>query len=1285
MRLRRAVALLLLASSGPAIAADQLSFGPAPSWVIPMAIPQTSNAPVEAPAAILLSDQQVRLEPGTTTTYVETALKIQNGEGLGAGNLSLPWDPATDKVTIHKLLILRDGQTIDVLKSGQTFTTMRREQNLDTAMLDGRLTANIQPEGLQQGDILVLATSVEHRDPVLKDHVQSQFAMWNAIPIQAARARVVWPNEVKLKVQQTNLPAVKPTRRGSENQLEIALTDVQPLLFPRGAPLRYSVGRYAEASDFSSWAEVADLIAPYYEAASKIPASGPLRDEVETLRKVTDKRSQVEQALALVQDRVRYVALLMGEGGYVPAPAESTWNRRFGDCKGKTTLLLGILYELGVKADAVLVNSSAGDLISGRLPMLSVFDHVLVRAELEGKTYWLDGTRSGDASLDAIEVPEFSWGLPIAPASKLVAITPPPLSVPDTEVAVSIDASQGVFAPAPFKVERILRGDAARIINTTFSKLSPAQLDEMQKNLWKKSYDYVTPKESTFTFDKKKAELRLTMTGEAKLEWDDGWFDVPNSNIAYEPDFERTSGINRDAPFALAYPNYEVSHVEIRLPRGFSPTQPKVPAAVHETLAGVEYSRTIKLEGGKLTLDRSERTIVPEISYQDAQAAAARLKALAGEDVYLRVPEGYRATENDLQSKSKEKPSSASAFVSRGLIFMDKKKYDQALADFSEANKLDPKDAWALANRGLVYVWKQDFAAAERDLAAAEAIQPDNMVMRRARGLMAELKGNLTAALSIYDKILLRNSDDSMVRLRRAAILMQQGKRDDALADLDAAIAGDPRNPEALAQRAQVWASKEDWVAADKDLTAASALDSENATVLATKAMIAMQRKDYKSALDLATKALTREPENDYARYLQGQLLKREGGEKAAMQTYDEAVIRDPTDPTALLMRAFANIEEKNFEEAEKDIDAVAKLAPAEPRAMIARGYLASARGDRKGAIKAYTAALATAPNNGPVLFNRAEAYRQSGEFDLAFADTEAALKAGLVSPELRLQRINILIAKGDLAGVDTEAGLLTTENPTSEFALVVAGKSYAAIGERKKALATIDRALAINAVPYIYINRADIRPESDRDAKIADLDAALKLDPEYEDALAAKAYLLSKSGKHSEAIELYDRAIKLAFDGRYLELSRAVALERAGKQEEAKKAFDAVSARAKTADDFKRQCWTKAINDVELRSALDDCDTALRLDPDSRGASESRGMALLKLGKDRDAIAAYDKAVAIKTGADAYMGRAIARARLGDESGAQADALQARKLRPDIDDTFEQYGLNTAAELAHH
>ena len=80
-------------------------------------------------------------------------------------------------------------------------------------------------------------------------------------------------------------------------------------------------------------------------------------------------------ALQLVEGRVRYVALLMGQGGYVPADAETTWSRRFGDCKAKTALLLGILHSLGIEAEPILVQSKFGDAIAERLPLISYFDH----------------------------------------------------------------------------------------------------------------------------------------------------------------------------------------------------------------------------------------------------------------------------------------------------------------------------------------------------------------------------------------------------------------------------------------------------------------------------------------------------------------------------------------------------------------------------------------------------------------------------------------------------------------------------------------------------------------------------------------------------------------------------------------------------------------------------------------------------------------------------------------------------------------------------------------------
>lgn len=74
-------------------------------------------------------------------------------------------------------------------------------------------------------------------------------------------------------------------------------------------------------------------------------------------------------ALKLVQQDVRYIYIGLNGGNLSPATAEETWQRRYGDCKAKTVLLLALLRELGIEAEAVLVNNSgADDGLDERLP-----------------------------------------------------------------------------------------------------------------------------------------------------------------------------------------------------------------------------------------------------------------------------------------------------------------------------------------------------------------------------------------------------------------------------------------------------------------------------------------------------------------------------------------------------------------------------------------------------------------------------------------------------------------------------------------------------------------------------------------------------------------------------------------------------------------------------------------------------------------------------------------------------------------------------------------------------
>jgi hypothetical protein len=170
MRSKKWLLLLAVCTSGAALArSEKPIIGPAPDWVKPLALPAMPEKGDDAPVRFLLSDEQTRMEPGRIASYVDLALHIQTPQGLAAGNLSFPWNPETDEITVHKLLIHRDGKIIDVLADGQTFTIVRREPNLESAMLDGMLTANIQPEGLQVGDVL------EYRSP-------------SPVPIRCSRA-----------------------------------------------------------------------------------------------------------------------------------------------------------------------------------------------------------------------------------------------------------------------------------------------------------------------------------------------------------------------------------------------------------------------------------------------------------------------------------------------------------------------------------------------------------------------------------------------------------------------------------------------------------------------------------------------------------------------------------------------------------------------------------------------------------------------------------------------------------------------------------------------------------------------------------------------------------------------------------------------------------------------------------------------------------------------------------------------------------------------------------------
>lgn len=1027
---RISIVALAIVSAWPslAFAADKPIVGAAPDWVRPVTWPMSQDEADRADVRLILQDNQVAFEREKQTVYSEVALRVQTAQGLAAGNISIPWRPDTDILTVHKLHILRGDTVIDVLGAGQTFTVVRREANLENAALDGVLTANIQPEGLQVGDVINFAVSITSSDPVMKGHVEELGGTWNVVPITRAHLRAQWPSLLPVRVRQVgDLPQLKPVKSGGLTSIELSLNNIEPLNLPKGAPRRFGVGRLVELTDFSSWAEMASLLAPLYQKASALPTDGRLQAEVARIRALSpDPKVRTEAALALVQNRIRYVFLAMGEGGLVPADAETTWSRRFGDCKAKTAMLLGLLDGLGIKAEPVAVSSIFGDGLDARLPMIGLFDHVLVRATVNGRTYWLDGTRLGDTSLDRLTIPTFGWGLPLVQSGAvLVRMLPAPLELPTQHVTITMDATAGLSEPAPTRIEMLMRGDAAIATNNGLANLTSDARDRALREYWRGQYDFIDVKSTSAVFDADKGEIRLLLEGSARMDWSNGTYETDGTSVGYKADFSRDPGPGQDAPFAVPYPYYTSNVETIMLPPGFAGAKVGSKGEVSQTTAGIEYRRHVTLEGNVFRVEKSERSIAPEFPAAEAPAAQIALRDLFDRTVYIRRPSNYRMTDKEVEAALRATPSDADGFVRRGTSMMNVEKYDEAIADFDQALKLDSKNIWALADRGISYAWKGDTAAATKDLDAAATLDPRNLIVFHGRGLVAQRNNDPKTAIATYTKALEIYPSSGFALGHRAEAYHEIGDDEHALADAAAATKLNSRWIDMYLLRVNILRTKGE---REKVLAEAAALTEAN-------------------------------PDDAYAHVVAARIYQVYGQSIDMAREYDRALALKPE--AYIYLNRSQSRPKEDVAGRSADIDAALKLNPTMLEALNEKATLLQDAGDIDGAIDIWSAAIKSSSERSDLLANRGIAYVKQGLQTLAdkdFADARSMAKDAAALNNLCWEKATAGVAL-DSALADCDAAL--AKSPDVAGILDSRGLVLLRLGRIDEAIAEYDRALA--------------------------------------------------------------------------------------------------------------------------------------------------------------------------------------------------------------------------------
>ncbi|NVD44011.1 tetratricopeptide repeat protein [Qipengyuania atrilutea] len=731
-------------SAASAVAGDEVIFAPAPDWVEPVEL--TPDLLEKGPPLVLL-DKQVRFDEGLVHTFNDVAIALDTPDMLtNVGTLQAGWLPDKGDLTVHRVELIRDGKVIDVLEGGARFDVLRREAALERRELNGFLTATMTLPGAQLGDVVRMATSVTISDQALGEEVQ--FA--DLLPsgkdmVRQARMKAMWPQDLPLTLAtfRTDISAEAQTVDGMK-VWEAKLPIEEPDDMPGDAPLRYLMPPQVQMTTFADWKEVSSVMAQHYRTEGTIAANDGLKSVVERIaRENKGEKARAAAALRIVQDDISYLANGMNGGNYLPQSPAETWEQRFGDCKAKSVLLTAMLRELGIESDVVLVASQGGDVLPEVAPRPGGFDHMIVRAVMDGTNYWLDGTNSGTRLGNLSDVPQFFYALPLTEGgSELVALDTRPLEKPNRTAEVTIDSTAGLQVPALYEIDLSFNGPTASQWRGIIQQATPDQLESMIQNTVNGILGETYVVDQSASYDEEAGTVVLKANGIMTTPWskDRGRFELtPPAQVANDLAFDadRARAKWRDVPLRLNGPLYWTSDVEILLPKGGSGYELLGEEEMDAEIGEVAVSSDATLKGNSFLLQQSMRTLGSELPAADIPEAKRSLTAHLRKLPELRAPEDVREA---WQYKGKDRALLAKHDAAYAQMIADAENdealpwsnranyragigdFEGAAADYSKAIEIEP-NAWLYSQRAAARLQAGDIAASLEDQRAVENIE----------------------------------------------------------------------------------------------------------------------------------------------------------------------------------------------------------------------------------------------------------------------------------------------------------------------------------------------------------------------------------------------------------------------------------------------------------------------------------------------------------------------------------------------------------------------------------
>jgi len=400
------------------------------------------------PAASGVRFKQVRQEivvdaDGRRTITTSSQIQVLTPAMASAfGQLPLRYEGTTQDVEVLEAYTLKaDGRKLTVDPANIVTQKTPQANALVPIYSDAEQKIVIFPN-VEPGDTLFVTSRIAEKKAAVPGHFAVSFYLSRAFEADDSTYSLAVPKALHVNVASREMTQ-DVADHGDTTVYRWSFSNPTPKTTPATLVADPDNGPHFLASTLKDYDAYAHVVGALVRA--KVAVTPEIQKQADTITAgIADKNEQARAIYNWVNQHVRYVAIELGTGVFIPHDPNWTLNNSFGDCKDQAVLFASLLKAKNIPADLVLINATNRYKLSG-IPAAADFNHMIV--------YLPDWKIYADTTVKDIPfrtLPIQDYGRPVVhlvetgPAQHRTPVLPPDL-VSSTYKVHAVENSDGRF------------------------------------------------------------------------------------------------------------------------------------------------------------------------------------------------------------------------------------------------------------------------------------------------------------------------------------------------------------------------------------------------------------------------------------------------------------------------------------------------------------------------------------------------------------------------------------------------------------------------------------------------------------------------------------------------------------------------------------------------------------------------------------------------------------------------------------------------------------------------